>query len=167
MKYIVEIDGTRHEVVLEHGTARVNDGAAVPVALDALPGTPVHLVRVGDQVHRMIGHRDGERGRYALALDGRRYSAEALDERARAIRDLAVAAATASGPRPLIAPMPGLIVRVTVAVGDSVIAGQGVVAMEAMKMENELRAPAAGTVKRILAVPGVAVEKGATLIEFD
>ncbi|NBW66592.1 acetyl-CoA carboxylase biotin carboxyl carrier protein subunit, partial [bacterium] len=49
----------------------------------------------------------------------------------------------------------------------SVQAGQGVVAMEAMKMENELRAPAAGTVKKVLATPGVAVEKGALLIEFE
>jgi biotin carboxyl carrier protein len=167
MKYIVEIDGTRHEVVLDGGTARVDDGAPVAVSLDALPGTPVHLVRVGGEVHRMLGRRDGERGRYALALDGRRYTAEALDERARAIRDLAVQSAAASGPRPLVAPMPGLIVRVTVAVGDSVQAGQGVVAMEAMKMENELRAPAAGTVKKVHATPGVAVEKGALLIEFE
>ena len=167
MRYIVEIDGARHEVVLDNGRASVDGGPAVPVSLDALPGTPVHLVRVDGAVHRMLGRRDGERGQYALSLDGRRYQAEALDERARAIRDLAVAAASASGPRPLVAPMPGLIVRVTVAVGDVVQAGQGVVAMEAMKMENELRAPAAGTVKKVLATPGVAVEKGALLIAFE
>lgn len=167
MRYIVEIDGARHEVELDQGMATVDGGPPVPVSLDALPGTPVHLVRVDGEVHRMLGRRDGERGTYALSLDGRRYRAEALDERARAIRDLAVAAATANGPRPLTAPMPGLIVRVAVAVGDAVQAGQGIVAMEAMKMENELRAPAAGTVKKVLATPGVAVEKGALLIEFE
>ncbi|MBX9929339.1 MAG: acetyl-CoA carboxylase biotin carboxyl carrier protein subunit [Gemmatimonadaceae bacterium] len=62
--------------------------------------------------------------------------------------------------------MPGLVVKVHVAVGDVVTAGQPVVAMEAMKMENELRAPSAGTVHAIRATPGSAVEKGAVLVEL-
>jgi propionyl-CoA carboxylase alpha chain len=45
-------------------------------------------------------------------------------------------------------------------------AGQPLVAIEAMKMENELRAPAAGVVRAVHAVPGTPVEKGATLVEF-
>ncbi|MBL8996007.1 MAG: acetyl-CoA carboxylase biotin carboxyl carrier protein subunit [Gemmatimonadetes bacterium] len=63
--------------------------------------------------------------------------------------------------------MPGLIVRVEVAVGDRVVAGQGVVVMEAMKMENELRAPAAGVVRAVHVEAGAAVEKGTALVEFD
>jgi propionyl-CoA carboxylase alpha chain len=66
-----------------------------------------------------------------------------------------------------MAPMPGLIVRVNVAAGDRVQPGQGLVVMEAMKMENELRATAAGTVKRVMAAPGAAVEKGALLLEME
>jgi pyruvate carboxylase subunit B len=62
--------------------------------------------------------------------------------------------------------MPGLVVRVEVGVGDTVRAGQGVLIMEAMKMENELKADAPGVVSRILAESGQAVEKGAVLIEF-
>ena len=63
--------------------------------------------------------------------------------------------------------MPGLIVRVNVQVGDTVQAGQGLVVMEAMKMENELRATAAGKVKSVAGVRGTAVEKGALLIELE
>ena len=63
--------------------------------------------------------------------------------------------------------MPGLIVRVNVEPGDRVQAGQGLVVMEAMKMENELRAQAAGTVKAVHAVAGNAVEKGALLVELE
>jgi pyruvate carboxylase subunit B len=63
--------------------------------------------------------------------------------------------------------MPGLIVRVNVSVGDRVEAGQGIVVMEAMKMENELRATAAGTVWSINVTSGTAVEKGALLVELD
>jgi pyruvate carboxylase subunit B len=60
-----------------------------------------------------------------------------------------------------------MIVRVNVRPGDHVQPGQGVVVMEAMKMENELRASAAGTVARVLAEPGTAVEKGALLVELE
>jgi pyruvate carboxylase subunit B len=60
-----------------------------------------------------------------------------------------------------------MIVRVNVQVGDAVHAGQGLVVMEAMKMENELRASSAATVKAIHARPGTAVEKGALLLEME
>jgi biotin carboxyl carrier protein len=63
--------------------------------------------------------------------------------------------------------MPGLIVRVSVAEGEDVRPGQGLVVMEAMKMENELRATAAGRVKRVVVAPGSAVEKGAMLLEME
>ncbi|MBA2706543.1 MAG: acetyl-CoA carboxylase biotin carboxyl carrier protein subunit [Gemmatimonadaceae bacterium] len=63
--------------------------------------------------------------------------------------------------------MPGLIVRLNVAVGDVVAAGQGVVVMEAMKMENELRATSAGRVRSIAVTVGMAVEKGMTLVELE
>ena len=84
-------------------------------------------------------------------------------------RSLALAAATAGpvGPAPLVAPMPGLIVRVHVAPGDRVEAGQAVVVMEAMKMENELRAAGAGVVRTVEVRAGTAVEKGALLVTFD
>jgi len=84
-----------------------------------------------------------------------------------AIRELSGKNAGPTGPAPLIAPMPGLIVRVNAQPGDQVQAGQGLVVMEAMKMENELRAPAAGRVKAVLAGPGTAVEKGAVLVELE
>jgi biotin carboxyl carrier protein len=59
--------------------------------------------------------------------------------------------------------MPGKVVRVLVAAGQSVQAGEGMVVVEAMKMENELRAPRAGVVKQIMARPGQSVESGAVL----
>jgi pyruvate carboxylase subunit B len=68
---------------------------------------------------------------------------------------------------PLLAPMPGLVVRVNVKAGDTVEAGQGLIVMEAMKMENELRAHGAGVVKAVRVAPGDAVEKGAVLVEMD
>jgi biotin carboxyl carrier protein len=167
VKYIVNIAGRRVEVTLDADQASVDGGAPERVKLSDLEGTPVRLVTIGDAVHRVTARRDGERGSYTLRIDGRRFAVQALDERTRTIRDLSTAAAGPAGPQPVKAPMPGLIVRIDVNVGDQVVAGQGVAAMEAMKMENELRAPAAGKVKAVHATVGQAVEKGALLVEFE
>jgi pyruvate carboxylase subunit B len=160
------VGDTDVEVSLDAGMA-VADGVTAEAQVTDLEGTPVRMVRIGNEVHRVVARRGPTRGRYTLWLDGFRYEVEALDERARAIRELAGASAGPSGPAPLVAPMPGMIVRVAVQVGDVVQAGQGLVVMEAMKMENELRATAAGTVKAVLAQPGTAVEKGAILLELE
>ncbi len=165
MKYIVDVHGERVTVELD-GTQAVVDGERVEVSLSSIEGTPVRLLRIGEEVHRLVARRGETRGCWALDLDGRRVEAEALDERMRAIRDLTAAAAAASGPAPLMAPMPGLVVRVSVGVGDTVSAGQGLVVVEAMKMENELRASVAGVVTAVLAIPGQAVDKGALLVEL-
>jgi biotin carboxyl carrier protein len=165
MKYIVDVNGERITVDLE-GTHAVVDGVRSEVALTAIPGTPVRLVRIGEQMHRVTARRGSARGTWTLDVDGVRVDAEALDERLRTIRDLTAASAVASGPAPLKAPMPGLVVRIAVAAGDEVAAGQGLVVIEAMKMENELRSPSAGIVLAIKAVVGSPVEKGAVLVEL-
>lgn len=168
MKYIVDVNGERLTVDIDGDGVRV-DGRPVRAHLADVEGTPIHLVTIENETHRVASRRGDARGKYALWMDGYRFEVEALDERMRAIRDLTAANESAGGPRPLLAPMPGLIVRVTVVPGDSVEGGTGVVVMEAMKMENELRAPGAGTavVKAVHAKPGQAVEKGALLVEFE
>ncbi len=165
MKYVVEIDGVRSEVEVLGDEVRV-DGEIVRAHLREVPGTPGLLLTIGDTTHRVIARRGATRGQYTLSVNGRTYAADALDERTRAIRDLSAASGAAAGPAPLIAPMPGLVVRVQVAEGDTVASGQPLVVMEAMKMENELRAPSAGTVRRVAVAPGTAVEKGTVLIEL-
>lgn len=168
MKYIVDVNGERLTVDIDADGVRV-DGRPVRAHLADVEGTPIHLVTIESETHRVATRRGDGRGKYALWMDGYRYEVEALDERMRAIRDLTAASDAASGPRPLLAPMPGLIVRVGVAPGDRVEGGQGVVVMEAMKMENELRAPGSvpAIVKAVHAAPGQAVEKGALLVEFE
>jgi pyruvate carboxylase subunit B len=165
VKYIVDVNGERVTVDLD-GTHAEVDGERIEVGLTAIPGTPVRLVRLGEQVHRVTARRGSGRGQWTLDVDGTRVAAEALDERLRAIRDLTAATEAASGPAPLIAPMPGLVVRIAVAVGDEVSAGQGLVVIEAMKMENELRSPSAGLVTAVRATTGQPVEKGAVLVEL-
>jgi acetyl/propionyl-CoA carboxylase alpha subunit len=165
MKYSVDVNGTRHSIeVTPDGVT--HDAAGHAITLEPIPGSPLWLLRVGDAVHRVTVRPGAAPGQYTLSLNGYRFSVDAVDERGRSIRELARATAAASGPAPLKAPMPGLITRLLVAQGDTVTEGQGLVVMEAMKMENELRSPSAGTVRAITVTPGTAVEKGAVLVEL-
>jgi len=168
MKYSVSVNGESYEIELDADTVRVGNIASRARILDLDgPSTPLRMLTIGEEIHR-VQMRPGEsRGRYTLWIDGFRFEVEALDERTRAIRELSAATAKPTGPAPLVAPMPGMIVRVSVGEGDAVQAGEGLVVMEAMKMENELRAAAAGTVKRVHVAPGTAVEKGALLLEME
>lgn len=166
MKYIAEIDNTRHTIDID-GHSATMDGIEGTAELGAANGTPTRILHIGDRNIRVTSRRGERRGMYTLEIDGYKYTVEAIDERTRAIRDLTAKSAGASGPAPLKAPMPGLIVRVNVTVGDQVQVGQGLIVMEAMKMENELRTTVAGTVKAILVEPGKAVEKGALLVELE
>ena len=166
MKYFVRIGEEDHEVVLDADGVHL-DGEDIAAQVASIDGTPVRMVTIGDEVHRVVVRPGTSRGRYTLWLDGYRFDVEALDERTRAINERSGASAKATGPAPVVAPMPGLIVRINAAVGDDVGPGQGLVVMEAMKMENELRAQAAGKVKSILVAPGTAVEKGTLLIELE
>ena len=104
----------------------------------------------------------GKDGALQLAVNQRVVTLELLDERKLRLRQ-ATGKFSLDGPQRIDAPMPGKVVRVLVKVGDAVVEGQGLVVVEAMKMENELKSPKAGVVTELKAVEGAAVENGAPL----
>ncbi len=97
---------------------------------------------------------------FAVVVRGDRFDVDLKD----AVKGVALGKAGPTGPLKLLAPMPGKIVKVLVSPGDKVEAGRGVLVMEAMKMENELKAARAGTVQEIRVNEGQAVEMGALLL---
>jgi biotin carboxyl carrier protein len=167
VRYVVQLNDERKALSIEPDGVGYEAQSTEHAELSDIEGSPVRMVKIGTHVYRVVVQKRQGRGRYTLWVNGYRFDAEALDERTRAIRDLSAASAGPSGPAPILAPMPGLIVRVNVKAGDKVEAGQGVVVMEAMKMENELRATAAGIVRSVEVSPGTAVEKGALLIALE
>jgi biotin carboxyl carrier protein len=175
VQYEVEIGGRRRQVVV----TRAGDGFAVSVdgrtrqvdaaRIDALtlslvldsvwpdqtPGTsrPGHEVSIAaDPVSGQLTVHVGSTP-VAVTLNGRRRWGR-KDE----------GAGPGSGPQRLVAPMPGKVVRVLVKAGDLVTARQPVVVVEAMKMENELRASREGTVTEIHVREGMSVDAGALLL---
>jgi biotin carboxyl carrier protein len=165
MKYIVSILGREIEVEVDGEQVTVA-GQTLTASLGAVPGTPIRQLLLDGRSEALALDADGG-GRWALTRRGERFEVEVLDERARHIRSLTGGSERARGPAVLKAPMPGLVVRVQVEAGQPVAAGAGVVVLEAMKMENELRAATAGVVRMIRVRPGEAVEKGQVLVEFD
>ena len=166
MKYYVTVGSQTFEVDVSGETVQV-DGAPVQAHLGAVPGTPLYHLLLGTESWTVAAEELDAPGRWVLGAGGERREVAVIDERARQIQELT--GRRTSGPRGGVvrAPMPGLVVRVEVAVGDPVAAGAGLVVVEAMKMENELRAPGAGVVTTVHVVAGAAVEKGAPLVTLE
>ena len=164
MKYTVVLDGQSLEVEIdgEHVTVA---GQVYSASLGIIPGTPLRQLLIDGRPSTLAIESLG-RGRLALAPGGERWELEVLDERARHIQSLSGGAERPPVSQVLKAPMPGLVLRVHVAAGQQVVAGAGLVVLEAMKMENELKSAAAATVSAVRVKPGEAVEKGQILIEF-
>lgn len=165
MKYTVTIGGQDLEVEVD-GTAVRVDGRELEAHLSPVPGVPLRHLLLGEQSFA-VGMQQGEPGTWRLLIDGVSVDVTVVDERTRHIRSLTGGGAARSGPPTLKAPMPGLVLRVLVTPGQAITPGQGLVVLEAMKMENELRATAPGTVKTVLVAAGEAVDKGKLLLEFE
>ena len=164
MIYHVTVQGRTFEVELGPAGVRI-DGTRVEADLAHVGASAVSSLLLDGASHRIAARRVGP-CRWDLHVGAGRYTVEAVDERLLAIRKLTGAGAGPPGPRSVRAPMPGLVVKVEVGEGDAVVAGQGVVVVEAMKMENELRAEGDAVVLRVHVSEGDTVERDQLLVEL-
>jgi biotin carboxyl carrier protein len=129
-------------------------------------------VAVGERWSLLIGWRSYEvsfehrGGASVVHVNGTAIPLSIVDPRA-GLRRRTREGAADGGPAAIVAPMPGRIVKVLVAPGDVVAARQGVVIVEAMKMENELRAPRSGTVADVRVTEGMSVEANSVLVVLE
>jgi pyruvate carboxylase subunit B len=165
MRYFVTIGEKEMEVELGPGEILV-DGDEVLADLVELDGSEVHSLLLGERSYRILVARNGTED-WALHMSGRHLRARVVDERTRAIRELTPIKEGSGGPKALRAPMPGLVIQVDAQEGDEVVPGQGLVIVEAMKMENELKSEGKGTISRVLVEPGQIVEKEQVHVEFE
>ena len=160
MTYDIAIDGKNYRLDLnrqEGGWSCRLDGREVEV--DAVLARPdVLSLRIGNQAYEVKCERVG--GDLHLWVGSVRFAAEVRDPRSLRGR---VRAVDDHGPKKLTAPMPGKIVRVLVRQGDAVETGAGVLVMEAMKMQNEIKSPKKGMIQKILVSEGAAVNAGDVL----
>ena len=160
MKYDVSIGGNHYQLELGRDASRWSchlDGLEVDV--DAIPVRPgVLSLRVGHEIYEVKCERKADH--VQVWFRGECYAAEVRDPRSLRAR---TRAADDHGPRKLTAPMSGKIVRVLTREGSEVDAGAGLVVVEAMKMQNEIKSPKKGTVQKILVKQGAAVNAGDVL----
>jgi biotin carboxyl carrier protein len=160
MIYDVTINGRsyRLELIREDNrwSCRV-DGLAVEVdAVEVRPG--VLSLRIANLAYEVKCERVA--GEFYLWVGSERFAAQIRDPRSLRGRPRAT---DDQGPKKLTAPMPGKVVRILVAQGAEVEAGTGVLVVEAMKMQNEIKSPKKGTIQKIMVVEGAAVNSGDVL----
>lgn len=163
MKLEITIDGRiRTLEIPESGEARyVLDSE--PLAADAREVEPgIYSILIEDRSYE-VKIETGAEGLWA-GVNGRRYAVSVRDPR-RLSRDRH--AIGAAGRQQVSSPMPGKVVRVLVGAGEEVAAGQGLVVVEAMKMQNEIRSPKAGRVVAVLVAEGQTVAGGEPLAEVE
>jgi biotin carboxyl carrier protein len=162
MTYDIVVDGTKYQVELERTEncwrCKV-DGRAIEVDAAVTARDVLSVLVDGDAFE--IKRERSLQGDLHMILGSARYQVEVQDPRS--LRTRRAIAGSETGPQTLKAPMPGKIVRILVQEKEEVKAGQGILVMEAMKMQNEMKSPKDGKVQKILTAEGSAVNPGDTL----
>jgi len=166
-RFLVSLDGRQHEV----------DVKVINGIWSMLVASPTGPAKAGPHEQSTAGaafRRTGRSHEVAFSYAGEGVTVhidgvpvEVSINRLRRTAAMAAVHPSDAGPQRVTAPMPGKIVKLLVKPGDKVQPRQGVVVVEAMKMENELRARAAGTVSEVRVAEGISVEAGAILVILE
>jgi propionyl-CoA carboxylase alpha chain len=135
------------------------------ITTDWLPGNPVLEAEINGVVVIVQVERSG--AGYRLFHRGAQFDAMVLSPQAASLTVHMIEREAPDLGKVLLSPMPGLLVRLSVNEGDQVKAGEELAAIEAMKMENSLRAPYNVVIAKILVTPGDSLEVDQTIMEFE
>ncbi|MEA3296660.1 MAG: biotin/lipoyl-containing protein [candidate division Zixibacteria bacterium] len=167
--YLIRVDGKEYDITLEYRAERHDvkvNGRDVHVMSHKL-GETRSLLLIDGKAHEIDVRSDGYHGSETVFMKGMEIPVEIEDYNLAQMRKTA---GISSGPtieKTLKAPMPGLLLEVKVTPGDTVTKGQPLLVVEAMKMENIIKAKADATVKVVHISGGASIEKGDKLLEFE
>lgn len=164
MRYVAVVEGQEYTVEIEHPHEVIVNGTPYSVDLESIDGTSFFSLLIGPRSYEVFVDR--QKNTYYVLIEGDRYEVLVEDERLRQLRALGGAKHEEAGEALVVAPMPGLVVAVLVEEGQAVKVGDGVVILEAMKMENEIRAPRDGVVKSVRVSPGQTVNQNEVMVQL-
>lgn len=162
--YRVTVDGEEFEVRIDEGGQFSIGGQRVEVDIRQLAPSQYSALIDGRSVSLMV---TGAAGKFQVLAGSLAHDVTVETERERLLKAYSRAALPGAARVEVRAPMPALVVRIEVSVGEKVEAGTGLLVLEAMKMENEIKAPSKGVVMEIHASQGKAVEKGELLLVLE
>ena len=162
--YNVIISGNERVVNIDNdGNIRIN-GKPANMTFEQVDGRTFSVLSEGNS-YKTIAVK--EEGVYRMLVNGNEIISHVESERMRLLKKFAISSEAEHARTEIRAPMPALVVKVEVDIGDDVREGQGLIVLEAMKMENEIRAHRKGRVSEIHIAKGRAVEKGELLMLLE
>ena len=165
MKYYATVDGQTYEISIEGAGSITVNGTPLEVDMQRIGRLNLFSLLVQSVSYEVSVEADGEqRNAFNTLLAGTRYVVKVQDERTRRLSLADRSIKPPAGELVIRAPIPGLVVRVAVTPGQPVVEGDPLVILEAMKMENELRAPRAGTIHEVRVDVNAQVTLGQVLV---
>ena len=165
-EHVVRLDGgAEHHVAMHVDRVVVDGGAAQQIEIDYEPGQRLVEARIGDRRRIVQVARDGRN--WKLATRGATHKVSVMTPLVASLARHMIDKVPPDLSRFLLAPMPGLLTRLDVKVGDKVEGGQAIAVVEAMKMENILRAGKTGVVKATPAAAGDSLSVDQVIVEFE
>jgi len=159
MKYTTIINNEQFEIEVQRDGSLLVNGKRYEVDFLPLEGSLFSLITETESLQAAV---EAEGTAYEVLIEGRMYEGQVLDERAMLLINRKGGLVLDSGD--VLSPMPGLVVDVLVSEGEEVTAGQTVVILESMKMQNELKSPRDGTVTTVKVAPQQTVDKNELLV---
>ena len=159
----------KYRIVFDHGSAWTGTINNKPFSCDVISTEfqKLHVIRDNKSYSVEIVKVDLDAKSLLIKVNGRNYPIAVEDRFDELLHSMGIDKVASKKINELKAPMPGLVLNVMVSEGETVLKGGALLILEAMKMENILKAPEDVTIKKITVKKGVAVEKGQVLIQFS
>lgn len=165
MKYFATVDDQTYEISIDHHGQITVDGVEMIADMKLVGGQRFYSLILDHVSFEIVLDSDPEqRNLYGVMVSGLRYAVKVQDERSRRLALVDRNLRAPEGELIIKAPIPGLIVKVSIEPGQELAEGDTLLILEAMKMENELRAPRAGAVHEVRVKPGDQVALGQVLL---
>ena len=157
------------QIKLNNGTHQFefNNERAAELDIKKIDSNTYHLL-VNNKAYRAeLIEADYSRKTLRLKVNGKTFDLQIADKYDRLVEKMGLKSQASRQIKDVKAPMPGMVLNVAVAVGQNVQQGDGLIILEAMKMENVIKAQGEGVVKEIHVQNGTAVDKGQLLVEME
>lgn len=165
MKYFATVNDRVYEIDIDHQGRVTVDGQELAADMKLVGGRHLYSLLLDSASYEIVLDTEAEkRNLYTVMVSGLQYDVKVQDERSRRLALVDRSLRPPEGELLIKAPIPGLVVKVPVTAGQEVGEGETLVILEAMKMENELRAPRAGLAHDVRVAPGDQVALGQVLL---